>query len=238
MKFHIALITFTALTLFCCNPKAQKKTNAVTIVGAMRNVMWKGELFGNINVDTIGNKTSLYGLGPVEYLTGEILILDGRSYKSTVVSDTTMRVEETFNIKAPFLGYANIPKWTERSLPDSIRTNQQLEQYLDRVTKSSPRPFLFKLTGTVEQAKIHIVNLPEGSTVSSPLDAHKGQVNYYLDNERSEIIGFFSTKHKSIFTHHNTYLHMHLITADRQKMGHLDEMLMKKGTMRLYLPAE
>lgn len=57
-------------------------------------------------------------------------------------------------------------------------------------------------------------------------------------NEQSEIIGFFSTEHKAILTHHDTYLHMHLITKDRQKMGHLDEVLFKKGMMKLYLPTE
>ncbi len=97
---------------------------------------------------------------------------------------------------------------------------------------------IFKLTGTVEQATIHIVNLPKGSRVSSPDEAHEGQKKYELQNVQSEIVGFFSTEHKAIFTHHDTYLHMHLITADRQKMGHLDEMLLKKGTWKLYLPTE
>lgn len=81
------------------------------------------------------------------------------------------------------------------------------------------------------------MNLPKGSNVSSPDDAHKGQKNYHLQNEQTDIIGFFSTEHKTIFTHHDTFLHMHLITTDRQKMGHLDEVLFKKGTMTLYLPA-
>jgi acetolactate decarboxylase len=204
----------------------------------MKNVMWKGQLYGNINLDTISNRKNLYGLGPVEYLAGEILIIDGTSYKSTVVSDTTMKVEETYDIKAPFFGYANIAKWTEQTLPDNIQTIQQLEHYLNGVTRSSPRPFMFKLSGTVEQAKIHIVNLPKGSKVSSPDEAHKGQKKYEIKNEQAEIIGFFSTEHKSIFTHHDTYLHMHLITTDRKKMGHLDEILFKKGTMRLHLPTE
>jgi hypothetical protein len=30
------------------------------------------ELYGNINLDTISNKTHLFGLGPVENLAGEI----------------------------------------------------------------------------------------------------------------------------------------------------------------------
>ena len=238
MNFKTTLLGLTILALISCSSKAQQTINEVKIVGEMKNVMWKGQLYGNIKLDTISNKTNLFGLGPVEYLAGEILIIDGKSYKSTVVSDTTMKVEETYEIKAPFFGYANISKWTEQTLPDSIQSIQQLEQYLDNLTKSSLRPFMFKLTGTVEKATIHIVNLPKGSKVSSPDEAHKGQKNYELKNEESEIIGFFSTEHKAIFTHHDTYLHMHLMTTDRQKMGHLDEVLLKKGTIKLYLPTE
>lgn len=219
-----------------CASNAQETINPVKVIGEMKNVMWKGELQGNINLDTINDKKHLYGLGPVEYLAGELLILDGKSYKSTVVSDTEMDVEETFDIKAPFFGYTNISRWTEQAVPENIQTIKNLEVYLDIETRNSTRPFMFRLTGTVEKAVIHIVNLPKGTRVSSPKDAHRGQVNYELKDEQIEILGFFSTQHKAIFTHHDTYLHMHLITADRKKMGHLDEVLFKKGSMKLYLP--
>lgn len=237
-NFKFLLLGLPTLLLINYSLKAQQTTNDVKIVCEMKNVMWKGQLYGSINLDTIKNKTSLYGLGPVEYLSGEILIIDGKSYKSTVVSDTTMKVEETYDIKAPFFGYANISKWIEKTLSDSIQTIQQLETYLDKVTKNSPRPFMFKLSGTVEKATIHIVNLPKGSVVSSPDEAHKGQKNYQLQNEQADIVGFFSTEHKAIFTHHDTFLHLHLMTTDKQKMGHLDEVLFKKGTMKLYLPTD
>ena len=193
------------------------------------------EASGNINLDTIADKNNLYGLGPVEYLSGELLIVNGKAYKSTVVTDSTMRVEETYKVKAPFFGYANIKSWTEQLLPDSIQTIAQLEAYLNQITKISKRPFIFKLEGIIEKATIHIVNLPKGSKVSSPDDAHQGQINYHLQNEQVEIIGFFSTEHKAILTHHDTFLHMHLITKDKTKMGHLDEVLLKNG-IKLYLP--
>lgn len=240
ISFSIKSLFWGSLILCSCNifAQTQKVKSDVKIVGAMKNVMWKGQLIGIIYLDTIANKTNLYGLGPVEYLAGEILIVDGKSYKSTVTSDSTMKVEETYNIKAPFFGYSNVSKWTEQTLPDSIQTLQQLEKFLNKYTESLPRPFVFKLVGTVEQAKIHIVNLPKGSKVSSPVEAHKGQKNYVLENEQSTIIGFFSTEHKSVFTHHETFLHMHLITIDLQKMGHLDEVLFSKGTMKLFLPSE
>ncbi len=237
MKLN-AILTTVSLCICISNLSlAQTVKNEVSIIGAMKNVMWKGELSGTIQLDTITHKKHLYGLGPVELLAGEILIVDGKSYKSTVLTDSTMWVEETFNIKAPFFGYANIPNWQETSLPKNIQTIEQLENYLAKLTKGENRPFIFKLEGVVETAKIHIVNLPKGATVSSPDDAHRGQVNYVLTNAPSEIIGFFSSQHQTVFTHHDSFVHMHLITADKTKMGHLDQVMFKKGSMKLYLPA-
>src|SRR5690625_3801208 len=235
---NLKIILFGLTVLFLTTSVSQAQTShPVKIVGAIKNVMKKGDLHGTISLDTISEKKNLYGFGPVEYLTGEILIIDGKSYKSTVTSETTMKVEETYDIKAPFFAYTTISEWTEYELPENIRTIQQLELYLDQLTKNSPRPFLFKISGIVEEASIHIVNLPKNSTVSSPEEAHRGMIHYEIQNEKSEIIGFFSTEHKTIFTHHDTFLHMHLITADRRKMGHLDELLLKKGNAKLYFPA-
>jgi acetolactate decarboxylase len=233
-----SLICFTFLFLNNSHLHAQTtSSHAVQVAGAMKNVMWKGELQGIIQLDTISQKKHLYGIGPQEYLKGEILILDGRSYLSKVVTPKKMKVEETFQIKAPFFVYSQVDKWITQKLPDSISNMKQFEQYLYQIAKSSKHPFAFRLSGTIHSALIHIVNLPEGSAVREPDDAHKGQVNFVLKNKVVDIVGFFSTIHQSIFTHHDTFLHMHLITANRKKMGHVDRIQFKKG-MVLYLPAE
>lgn len=234
--FPPLLIGLISLLLSSFNSFSQPDNSSIKIVGAMKNVMRKGQLYGTIDLDTISNKQHLYGLGPVEYLTGELLIIDGKAYKSTVVSENIMQVEETFQSKAPFFGYATINSWSEQQLPDSVQNLQQLETFLEKITKKSNRPFLFQLKGIIEGAQIHVVNLPKGSKVSSPEDAHKGQTNYSLEKEEVTVLGFFSTEHQSIFTHHDTYLHMHLLTSDKQKMGHLDTVLFQKGTVKLYLP--
>lgn len=211
-------------------------SNQVHIVGEMRNVMHKGELSGTISIDTISNKNHLYGLGPVEYLTGEILIIDGKAYKTTVATSTTMHIEENWQVKAPFFVYANVEHWKEIVLPDSIQSIPQLETYIDVITKEAQRPFAFKIYATVETADIHIVNLPKGTKVSSPEDANKNQATYTLTNEEAEIVGFFSTEHQGVFTHHDSFVHMHLMTNDKTRMGHLDKALFKSGSAKLYLP--
>lgn len=230
---------FASGMLLSCNLATKETTSDDTysdmiIVGAMKNVMRKGELSSSIDLDTISDKKGLYGLGPESYLTGELLINNGKSYVSKVASDSTMVVEKRFNVSAPFFVYANINEWKEIELPSNITTTQDLEKFINERTTDNKRPFAFKLIGNVYKAIIHVQNLPEGTKVSSPDEAHQGQTNYELKNEETEIVGFFSTKHKGIFTHHDSYLHMHLITKDESKMGHLDELEIEN--MKLYLP--
>ncbi len=228
-----------AITMLGCSSKQQQSKMDymypdTKIVGKMSNVMWKGELGGSIYLDTIVDRRGLYGLGPESYLTGELLINDGISYVSKVNSDSTMIVEKRFDVSAPFFVYANVVEWSEIDLPPDISTIQELEKFIDDNTTNNKRPFAFKLIGQVSKAIIHIQNLPTGSTVSSPDEAHQGQIRYELINEESEVVGFFSTAHKGIFTHHDSFLHMHLITTDKSKMGHVDDLIIRK--MKLYLP--
>ena len=214
---------------------AQTTYPGVEAVGAMKNVKWKGELQGIIRLDTIEQKKGLYGLGPQSYLTGELLISDGITYLSQVTSDSTMQVIETSAVDAPFFVYGNVLEWKVTTLPSSVTNIKSLEQYIDSQTKKYKRPFAFKLSGKIAEAQVHIQNLPPGTKVSSPKDAHTGQVQYLLQDEEVEIIGFFSTEHQGVFTHHDTYLHMHLITKDKQKMGHVDWFSLTGG-MQLFLP--
>lgn len=211
------------------NPNSELK-----IAGAMRDVMWKGELEGKITLDTISEKTRLYGLGPLAFLKGEILINNGKSYFSKVTSDSTMEVVQSFDISAPFFVYGNVIEWDQVELPSQVKSIQDLESFIDEKSLELKRPFAFKLTGKVLKAKIHIQNLPEETKVSNPDEAHQGQISYTIGEEEVEIVGFFSTEHQGVFTHHDSYLHMHLITKDESKMGHLDEL--EIGEMTLYLP--
>lgn len=119
-------------------------------------------------------------------------------------------------------------------MPSELKTISDVERFIDKKTKHYKRPFAFKLIGNVSSAIIHIQNLPEGTNVSSPDEAHQGQTNYRLSNEDVQIIGFFSTEHQGVFTHHDSFLHMHLITKDESKMGHLDDL--EIGKMKLFLP--
>ena len=235
------ILAVVFLALASCTNSKEKKGIAdtypdVKVVGAMKDAMWKGDLQSKINLDTIRNKNGLYGLGPQTELTGELLILDGISYVSQVISDTTMTVRKTYKTGAPFFVYGNVTIWDTLTVPKTVADMNALESFIDEKTKSIKRPFAFKISGKVDRATIHVQNLPPGSEVSSPQEAHVGQVDYNLKDEEVDIVGFFSREHQTIFTHHDSYMHLHLITRNRHRMGHLDHA--NFNNIILYLPKE
>lgn len=52
------------------------------------------------------------------------------------------------------------------------------------------------------------------------------------------MVGYFSTSHQGEFTHHDSFTHIHLITADRKVMGHLDHAEFRGSEMALFLAEE
>lgn len=141
MNLNYLILIITGFILISLSSKAQTISNQVKISGAMKNVMKRGELQGTISLDTILNKSNLYGLGPKEYLKGELLVMDGTSYVSTVNVDGSINVIKDFNVKAPFFVYTNATNFKEYILPENIRTLKQLETYIDTLTENNKRPF-------------------------------------------------------------------------------------------------
>ena len=235
MTRYVACLFFLQTVFISCD-HGEKKDYTVRVVGAMRNVMWKGELGGTIDLDTLSKRDHLFGLGPLENLSGELMIVDGRSYMSKVLADTSIQVEETFQAKAPFFVYAQVKYWKDYELPDSVNNAKLLEAFIEKVSRKVKDPFAFKLEGFIENSRIHVVNLPLGSEVKSPEDAHQGQRNYNISSQQVIVLGFFSKKHKGIFTHHDSNVHMHLLTTGNSMMGHVDQLRWSAGKMRLYLP--
>ena len=236
------LLFFLALTFLACDPNRKPPTYSrddgnLTVAGSMTSVLYDGKTRGQIQLDTISERKGLYGLGPAAFLQGELLILDGQAYRSRVISKEEMKVEQTFLAKAPYFVYTHQTIWQEFTLPPSVRTYQQLLDYVDRMTTSKPRPLVFRLSGRVKHADIHLANLPNGVHPSEPKEALTGQQSYRLTDRDVDIVGFFSVHHQGIFTDLDSYGHLHLITADRDMMGHLYGLNPGAG-MRLFLPKQ
>lgn len=232
----VALSALIILICTCCSaPKGteNREGNNVIVAGEMRRVMQTGDLSASINLDSIQNKDHLFGVGPLDSLKGEITILDGKAYSSSL-TDGEVTVREGFQIRAPFFVYTNVNSWEELPLPDSVTNEVQLDDFITTIGRQRSSPFAFRLTTLIDSANIHVVNLPEGTVINSPADTHIGQKDLTLTNSPVEIVGFFSTSHQGVFTHHGSNIHMHLITVDSKTMGHVDQLRFKASTI-LYI---
>lgn len=211
------------------------QNHEVQIAGAMHNVMRKGDLSNTIHLDTLSHKKNLYGLGPKENLKGELLVINGASYISSIGENNQIIMQKSFDVKAPFFVYTNNTDWQEKKLPKWVKSSVDLEKYLEEFSKNQEYPFVFKLTGTFKKVGFHIQNLPDGTIIKSPKDAHTNQRKFVRENVAGDIVGFFSKKHQTIFTHHDSFIHIHYINNERTEMGHIDDLIID-NKVKLYLP--
>jgi acetolactate decarboxylase len=191
--------------------------------GAMRNTMFNGQLAGLIDLDTVA-KPGIYGIGPLEYLRGEVLVLDGTVFVSTAAKEGTMTVDQRPAAQAPFFVHQRVTEWASVELPDSVIDLPMLDAFLTALFAGTGQPFAFKLSGTFASIDVHIVDVPMGSEVKGPDDAHRHNKDYRAEGRTMDLVGFFSTKHKAVFTHHSTNIHVHAITKERDWMGHVERL--------------
>ena len=190
----------------------------------MRDVMWKGDLAGKFSTDSL-NRPNVYGLGPIEYLKGEVLLFEGQTFISKVIDSVTHQVSQVESTKAPFFVYSNESELNSFSVAPSELSLKSTEELIDSLYFDYDKPLLIRIDGLFDDITVHSVNLPEGSSVSSPDQAHEGLTRYRYQNLSGSMVGFFSRKHKAIFTHHDSFLHAHFISDDRSVMGHVDSVL-------------
>ena len=199
-------------------------SSSIEVVGQMRDVMWKGKLAGKISTDSLGDSNA-YGLGPIEYLSGEVLLFEGQTFISKVIDSAIHRVTPVSAVKAPFFVYSKKSDLNSISVSPLELSLKSTEELIDSLYFDYDKPLLIRIDGVFKEITVHSINLPEGSSVSSPDQAHKGLMQYSYKNLSGSIVGFFSRKHKAIFTHHDSFLHAHFISDDRNVMGHVDSVL-------------
>ena len=197
-------------------------TSSVKVVGEMRDVMWKGDLKGKIATDSLNSKET-YGLGPIEFLKGEILLFEGQTFVSKVVDSISHEVTKIPSAMAPFFVYSLNSELKIVQFSPENYSLKGIEEHINSVYKDYDQPLLIRIDGEFNSMKLHSVNLPDGQEVSSPDEAHQGLTQYDFKNISGSLIGFFSRNHKAVFTHHDSFFHAHFISDDREVLGHIDK---------------
>jgi alpha-acetolactate decarboxylase len=228
----IMVIAFTS----CQNTHKKEVSILVKHSGALRTIM-SGNIQPVISLDTLSKKKHLYALGAVDNLKGEIQIFDSKPSNSFVV-DSGLQIKDSYNQKASLLVYAEVEEWDSFQIENSKTKSDLEEQIFELATNSginTEEPFPFLLEGIIASVDWHVINWKDGDTIHNHKKHKESGLNGTLANRRVQIIGFYSTKHKAVFTHHTTNMHMHFKTDDNAIAGHIDDLSFNQ-TVTLKLP--
>ena len=236
---YITVLTFLTIVLTSCRDKGEKNTSVmVNHSGALRTIM-SGNIQPVSSLDTLSEKKHLYALGAVGNLKGEIQIFDSKPSNSFVV-DSSLQIKDSYNQKASLLVYAEVEEWDSFQIENSKTKSDLEEQIFELATNSginTEEPFPFLLEGTIASLDWHVINWKDGDTIHNHKKHKESGLNGTLANKTVQIIGFYSTKHKAVFTHHTTNMHMHFKTDDNAIAGHIDDLSLNQ-TVTLKLPKQ
>jgi acetolactate decarboxylase len=249
MKYLLCLSTF--LLIFSCGNSTieenQNETNEVEVSsleftveysGALKNIMHKSDVSAYADLNDFKQIEHFYALGAVEGLKGEILVMDGVPYISSV-HEEQLKIDNSLEYKASLLVNTSVNEWNDFDIDGETSTYAELEDFIAMTAEQNgidvSQPFPFLLRGTADTLSWHVINWPEGDTEHT----HEKHINSGLHGTHEdidvEVLGFYSDSHHAIFTHHTTNMHLHFISTDKTKTGHVDGISLGEG-MKLLLP--
>ncbi len=208
----------------------------LSFVGSQRQTIMTGDRAAHLNLRTLKDRPHLYGVGPIEGMTGEVTIADSRPSLARVGADHLLHVTESYEAGMPFFVWAEVSTWQPQELPDEVQIYAQLEKFVGEAGARAglTQAFPFLMTGRPELIDFHIVN----ATPDTPpgVDAHqKIQIPFELRGQDVTFVGFWSSQHQGVFTPMGTNMHAHFQTRDNKASGHVQGLKLAQG-MTLSLP--
>jgi hypothetical protein len=199
-------------------------------VGAQRDVL-RGDLGGHAVLPSLSGLENLYALGQAEGLKGEVSVFDSEPSISRIINGKP-QVYRGFNVKACFLVYAQVAAWRSVTIQSEIADAETLESCILNLASEFhidvSHPFPFLINATPVRATFHVLDKRDGFPHNPELH-EKAKVRFALERQTVEVIGFYSNRHRGIFTPGDANVHMHIKSADGRMSGHLENIHLDRG---------
>lgn len=205
--------------------------------GAMSE-MGKSGFAPTISLDTLQKYKGLIALGPLGKMQGEITAVDGIPYAGIVTSEGKGSIQTDWEASAPFLIYADVEEWEEMTIQGQAKSIQELEKLIETTLVANGvdllKPLPFRLMGKFDRMTTHIVT-PRSPEILGYV-AGQNQANYAHENASGELIGFYSKEGQRIYTHHDSFMHVHFLSDAKDYAGHLDKFESNLNGFKLLVP--
>jgi len=204
----------------------------VTNIGELRQIMHQGQFQARVRLDSLIGE-HVFGLGALDSLSGEVIVLDDQVYSSRLENETLV-IDNSSQAEATLFVYSEVSKWDTLEVSNFTDIGELISKRSKEARLEAPFPFL--LIGAPELLDYHVINFnPEISDFSN----HKeGAFTEALSKIEVLILGFYATDAKGIYTHHDSDLHMHFIDVTEERMGHIDDIVTGTGSFNLLIPKQ
>lgn len=205
--------------------------------GAMSQ-MAKSGFESTIRLDSLREYKGLIGLGPLGKMEGEITIVDGKIYNGKSLISGQITVESNWEVDAPFLVYAQVKNWKKSKLSGKVSSIQALEEAIKQAAISNgvdlSKPFFFKVQGIFDDMTTHIVT-PRSQEVEGFVQG-QNQKNITHQSQSGMLIGVYSTLGQRIYTHHDSFIHVHFLNNKKNYTGHVDRFQGDLSQLTIFFP--
>jgi acetolactate decarboxylase len=223
LKCVVVLISLSAL--FDADAFGQ---NPVTVYGELRAIMQRGDLSPKVSLDTMMLKPTTMGLGVVAGLKGEIIVVNGKFYNSSVENGSIVS-NNNDSVRAAMLVTTLVG-----DNRDLLIAEIQSMAWLESILKpySTGDSFAFLIKANESDIIYHVIDWKDGARHTP--DNHKQfAVKGKIENSSVIIVGFYSEQ-PGIFTPHTSKIHLHVFHPETGIVGHVEELKTKKTLIEIY----
>jgi len=205
--------------------------------GAMSE-MGKTGFAPTISLDSLQKYKGLIALGPLGKMQGEITSVDGIPFTGILTAEGKGSIQSKWQSEAPFLVYADVEQWEEISLKGRVNTIQELEALIESTLIANGidllEPLPFRIQGNFDRMTTHIVT-PRSPEIPGYVEG-RNQVKFDHQNSAGELIGFYSKEGQRIYTHHDSFMHVHFLSEEKDYAAHLDQFDSALDGLTLLIP--
>jgi len=218
----------------------------LTVHGNFRHMMHTGETDGTVVLDTLTIPSS-WGVGATAGLRGEVVIRDGAVLVSRGDDPDARLTPPEAGEQAVILAFGTVEDWQAVAIPHDMapdRLTHFIEMQAQSLGLDPQGGFPVRIEGSFPQLVWHVVT-GEAPAHGGHGTGHGGGhansqsgMNLYDEaGATGEIIGVYTgAALEGIASHPGERLHLHFVSADGTRSGHVDEIMIPAGST-LMLPA-